>query len=60
MNIPNRGKLVRYNYDFRGVLSSRNYYNENQSYFLRKYKIVMVSLFVWVYMKIPGNLWKTF
>lgn len=36
MKIPNRGKLVRYNYDFRGVLSSRNYYNENQSYFFKE------------------------
>lgn len=36
MKIPNRGKLVRYSYDFRGVLSSRQYYNESQSYYLEE------------------------
>ncbi len=36
MKIPNRGKLVRYNYDSRGVLDSRKYYNESQSYYYKE------------------------
>ena len=36
MKIPNRGKLVRFEYDSRGVLDSRKYYNESQSYYMKE------------------------
>ncbi|MBR6083074.1 MAG: hypothetical protein IKP62_09130 [Salinivirgaceae bacterium] len=34
MVIPTRGKMIKYSYNSRGVLSSRQYYNESQSYYL--------------------------
>ena len=34
MMIPTRGKMIKYSYSSRGVLSSRKYYNESQSYYL--------------------------
>ncbi len=36
MKIPNRGKLIKYSYDFRGILDNKKYYNESQSYYMRE------------------------
>ena len=36
LKIPKQGKLIEYSYDSRGVLYSRKYYNESQSYYLRE------------------------
>lgn len=36
LKIPNRGKLIKYSYNSKGVLDSREYYNESQSYYLRE------------------------
>ena len=35
-DFKNRGKLIKYSYDYKGVLDSKKYYNASQSYYLRE------------------------
>lgn len=36
LKIPKRGKLIKYSYSSRGLLNTKKYYNESQTYYLRE------------------------
>ena len=39
LKIPKRGKLIEYSYSSSGVLDTKKYYNESQSYYLREIQL---------------------